>query len=65
MNNIQRVPDENQLSALLEIEEIDTQGLAEGFTLRGHKHEIEAEEGSREARADRAKLIGRLTVAGC
>ncbi|KAJ9663560.1 hypothetical protein H2198_000826 [Neophaeococcomyces mojaviensis] len=57
-------PNEDTFSRLIDIRQINTDGLAEGFELRRHKHEIEADEGSREARADWVKYIGPVHVAG-
>ena len=65
MNNTVVFPDNDELSYLVNNQHYNTEGLAEGFRLRRHKHEFEADEGSREARTDWSKHIGPPTVAGC
>ncbi|KAK5938994.1 hypothetical protein PMZ80_008301 [Knufia obscura] len=65
MNKVTMFPDEDELSSQVDIPRDNTEGLGKGFALRRHKCESEADEGSREARADWAKLIGPPTVAGC
>lgn len=50
--------DADELSDLLDIREYDTQGLCQNYLLRRHKHEVQANLGSYEARLDWIRLIG-------
>lgn len=58
-------PLDDDLSYKLNIQHHDTQGLAQDFQLRRHKHEHLADEGCREARRDWLTHIGPIHVAGC
>ena len=48
----------------LELTQYDTRGFCHGFPARRHNHEEEANNGSREARADWVRYIGPVDTAG-
>ena len=48
----------------LDLNQYDTQGFCRGFPARRHNHEVEADNGSREARADWVRYIGPVETAG-
>ena len=58
------VSEDETVSRPLDLTQYDTQGFCHGYPARIHDHEKEADDGSREARADWVRYIGPIDIAG-
>ena len=58
------IKEDETFSRPLDLTQYNTQGFCDGYPARRHNHEKEADNGSREARADWVRYIGPIDIAG-
>ena len=58
------VSEDETVSRPIDLTQYDTRGFCHGYPARIHNHEKEADDGSREARADWVRYIGPIDIAG-